>query len=152
MTHLGDPAVRHKILQRIATLNPASDRHWGRMTAHQMVCHLADSFRVPLGEKHASPASNVYKRTVMKWIALYAPMRWPQGVATRPELDQKTGGALPDDFLADRGDLIALIERFADPKRRTSWVAHPIFGEMCDREWLRWGYLHTDHHLRQFGA
>jgi len=30
-------------------------------------------------------------------------------------------------------------------------VAHPIFGRMSLWEWQRWGYLHTDHHLRQFG-
>jgi hypothetical protein len=29
--------------------------------------------------------------------------------------------------------------------------AHPIFGRMTEAEWMRWGYLHTDHHLRQFG-
>jgi hypothetical protein len=30
--------------------------------------------------------------------------------------------------------------------------AHPIFGPMSDAAWLRWGYLHMDHHLRQFGV
>jgi len=29
---------------------------------------------------------------------------------------------------------------------------HPIFGGMSERAWLRWAYLHTDHHLRQFGT
>ena len=29
---------------------------------------------------------------------------------------------------------------------------HPIFGRMSDGDWLRWGYLHMEHHLRQFGA
>jgi hypothetical protein len=29
---------------------------------------------------------------------------------------------------------------------------HPIFGAMSERAWLRWGYLHMDHHLRQFGV
>jgi len=27
-----------------------------------------------------------------------------------------------------------------------------MFPEMNEREWMRWGYLHADHHLRQFGA
>jgi hypothetical protein len=30
--------------------------------------------------------------------------------------------------------------------------AHPIFGPMSEAAWLRWGYLHADHHLRQFGG
>jgi hypothetical protein len=29
---------------------------------------------------------------------------------------------------------------------------HPIFGALSARDWLRWGYLHADHHLRQFGV
>ena len=29
---------------------------------------------------------------------------------------------------------------------------HPVFGPMTRGAWLRWGYLHTDHHLRQFGV
>jgi hypothetical protein len=26
-----------------------------------------------------------------------------------------------------------------------------MFGPMSERDWMRWGYLHADHHLRQFG-
>jgi hypothetical protein len=32
------------------------------------------------------------------------------------------------------------------------FARHPIFGELTEREWMRWGYLHTDHHFRQFGV
>jgi hypothetical protein len=30
--------------------------------------------------------------------------------------------------------------------------SHPLFGAMSAAAWLRWAYLHLDHHLRQFGA
>jgi hypothetical protein len=36
--------------------------------------------------------------------------------------------------------------------RRIEGKAHPLFGRMSDADWLRWAYLHADHHLRQFGA
>ncbi|HEV2663419.1 MAG TPA: DUF1569 domain-containing protein [Blastocatellia bacterium] len=29
---------------------------------------------------------------------------------------------------------------------------HPYFGAMSESQWMRWGYLHCDHHLRQFGV
>jgi len=29
---------------------------------------------------------------------------------------------------------------------------HPIFGPMSRSDWLRWAYLHMDHHLRQFNS
>ena len=37
-------------LERVKALRPHTARRWGRMTAHQMVCHLVDCNRVALGE------------------------------------------------------------------------------------------------------
>ena len=39
------PDARAEILRRIEALTPESERRWGRMTAHQMVCHLSDACR-----------------------------------------------------------------------------------------------------------
>ena len=122
------------------------------MNAHQMLCHVSDSFRVSMGRKKVSPATGLFQRTVMKWGALYLPLPWPKGVPTRPEVEQGNGGTPPADFTEDRAELVGLIEQFSAPNREFRGARHPIFGEMRDREWLRWGYLHADHHLRQFGA
>ena len=100
----------------------------------------------------ASPASGLLQRSLIKWVALYVPAPWPKGVPTRPEVEQGIGGTPPGDFRRDRIDLIFAIERFSGSNRQFQWAAHPIFGKMRDREWLRWGYLHVDHHLRQFGV
>ena len=105
-----------------------------------------------LGEKAVSPASGLLQRTVVKWIALYAPLRWPPGIPTRPEIDQHCGGTRPATFAADCRGLRALLERIAARPADGAWPAHPIFGRMSSAAWLRWAYLHTDHHLRQFGA
>ena len=45
------PTARAAILRRIEALTPESERGWGRMTAHQMVCHLSDACRAALGER-----------------------------------------------------------------------------------------------------
>jgi hypothetical protein len=37
------------------------------------------------------------------------------------------------------------------PSGRFEGIVHPIFGPMSAAAWMRWGYLHADHHLRQFG-
>ena len=115
-----------------------------------MVVHLSDAFLCPMGEKIASPAKPPIPRAVMKWGALYFPMKWPQGVPTRPEMEQGVGGTAPVEFSQDREKLVALIERFV--KKNFDWAEHPIFGEMSEKDWMRWGYLHCDHHLRQFGV
>lgn len=95
MTHLGNAAVRQAILNRLAALAPESPARWGRMNANQMVCHLADSYRAVIGEKPVSPATGILQRSVVKWIALYVPLPWPKGFATRPEMEQGIGGTPP---------------------------------------------------------
>ena len=45
------------------------------MSAHQMICHLADALFVASDEKTVTPATGLFQRTVIKWIALYAPLR-----------------------------------------------------------------------------
>jgi hypothetical protein len=122
------------------------------MSSHQMICHLSDACRLALGQKVASPATGLLQRTFVKWIALYGPMRWPPGIHTRPELDQQCAGRRPVDFAADVSDVAALLHQIAARRRDDRWPAHPIFGRMSGAAWLRWAYLHTDHHLRQFGA
>src|SRR5215471_20331504 len=116
-----NPSDKKSILERLNNVRPDSPRLWGRMTPHQMICHLSDSFKSKLGEKENSPANNLFTRTVVKWIALYAPMPWPHDVKTRPEMDQEIGGTPPDDFERDRRRLMALMERFVTPEKNVEY-------------------------------
>ena len=141
-----------EIVRRLRHVRPDSVRRWGRMSAHQMVCHLCDSFRMVSGEKPVSDASRLMQRTVIKWISLYAPLPWPPGIPTMPEVDQDRGGTKPIEFAADVAQCEALIERLTTDSTMCDGKRHPYFGRMSRAAWLRWGYLHTDHHLRQFGA
>jgi hypothetical protein len=143
---------RDEIFTRLRPLRPDSARRWGRMTAHQMVCHLSDSFAMLTGEKTASPASGPLQRTVVKWIALYVPLAWPAGIRTRPEVDQHVAGTPPAEFAGDLARLEARIAACCAASTRLEGRAHPIFGPLSRAAWLRWGYLHADHHLRQFGG
>jgi hypothetical protein len=116
-----------------------------------MVCHLSDACRVALGEKAVSRATGPLQRTLVKWAALYVPVSWPTGIPTRPEIDQYDGGTKPTQFAADVAELERLLRRIRD-KTDFDWPAHPVFARMSRGAWLRWAYLHADHHLRQFGA
>jgi len=153
MKTLAQDDTTAEILRRLHALDPASTARWGKMSAPQMVRHLIDSAGVAFGEVTVSDASSVLQRTLIKWIALYAPMRWPPAIKTRPEIDQALGhGSRPGDFKADVTELAMLTKRLAAHPIDAPWARHPIFGAMSHAEWLRWAYLHTDHHLRQFGA
>jgi hypothetical protein len=147
-----NPTDKKEIYERLSNLRPDGRRRWGKMTPHQMICHLSDSFKFTFGEKEISSISTPFTRTAVKWIALYAPLPWPRGVKTRPEMDQEIGGTPPDDFEGDRRRLITLIERFTAHAKDAKFCPHPFFGDMSEAEWMRWGYLHCNHHLRQFGA
>jgi hypothetical protein len=146
---LSDAACLNEILDRLKNVRPDSPRQWGKMSAHQMICHLNDSFLVAMGRKQASPAERPYG-PVMKWLALNMPMKWPQGVPTRPEIDQERCGTAPAGFAVDAQMVMALTQEFAHEPRSFTFASHPILGNMTKSEWMRWAYLHTDHHLRQF--
>jgi hypothetical protein len=148
MPSLEDPAVVDQLVTRLRKLHPERPRAWGKMTPHEMLCHLADSFQVGLDERQASPAETFLTRTLYKFIALRTSMAWPQGLETRPEVDPHAGGTKPEDFERDRARVIELLQRFL--LTSATYGRHPFFGVMTREEWLIWGYRHTDHHLRQF--
>ena len=152
MKTLARPGDKAEIVRRLRAVRADSTRRWGRMSAPQMVCHLSDAFRCVIGQRPVSHASSAFGRTVVKWFALYLPLPWPPGIRTRPEIDQLIGGTPPADFASDVADLEGLVELLTSPERGFAWSPHPLFGPMSDADWLRWGYLHMDHHLRQFGA
>lgn len=138
-----------ELRNRLGQVRPDSVRQWGTMTPHEMLCHLSDSFSMAIGDRPASPAETWLMRTVVKWIALHTAVPWPKGVQTRPEVDPKRQGTPPAEFERDRERVLAQLQRFVQPGTRC--CRHPLFGEMTRAEWLRWGYAHVDHHLRQFG-
>jgi Protein of unknown function (DUF1569) len=151
MKSLARERDKAEILRRLRTVRPDSVRRWGRMSAPQMICHLIDAMRMAMGNKPVTPATGLAQRTIIKGIALYAPLRWPAGIPTSPEIDQEIGGTVPTSFAADVAELEGLVALFAS-RRDATWPLHPVFGRMSETAWYRWAYLHTDHHLRQFGV
>src|SRR3954452_3850223 len=115
-----------EVLQRLRALRPDTARRWGRMTAHQMVCHLSDGYRLLTDERTAQLAPTPLPRPVMKYVALYVPLRWPRSVPTTPELDQDHGGTRPAAFDTDLSALGALIDRIVVERRgHLAGLVHP---------------------------
>ena len=104
--------ARAEILRRIEALTPESERTWGRMTAHQMVCHLSDACRAALGERRVPVIGTLWERTAIRWLAIHTNLKWPQGVRTVPEADQEIGGTRPTEFARDVNELRRLIQQF----------------------------------------
>jgi hypothetical protein len=149
MRSLAAPADYQLLSNRLAAVTPGDQSHWGQMNVHQMMCHLADAIRVPLGEKHVSERNSLFERTLMKWGAFWVPTSWPKNVPTCPELDQCRLGIPDGDFATLQADTLEQLIRLHNAN--VEGMRHPFLGSLTQTEWMRWGWLHTDHHLRQFG-
>ena len=115
-----------EILERLRALQPTSTRRWGRMSAHQMVCHVSDCCRMLTGQRTVAEApSRLLPRAIVRWIALYLPLRWPPGIHTSPELDQYGGGTRAVEFAADVAELAALLDEIATGPAQTQWPEAP---------------------------
>jgi uncharacterized protein DUF1569 len=53
-------------------------------------------------------------------------------------------------FVPNQERVISLLRQMAAPGQSFT-ATHPAFGPMTRTHWMRYAYLHTDHHLRQFG-
>jgi hypothetical protein len=152
MKSLSEPACRQELLARLALVGPDTPGRWGKMNASQMICHLNDCFLGVMGDRPMEVPGGFSFWPLLKWLSLYAPMKWPKGVPTRPEFDQHAGGGTPPaQFDLDKRNLLQSMEKFAGQPRSFTFRPHPMFKEMSEADWMRWGYLHVDHHLRQFG-
>ncbi len=141
-----------EILSRLERLSPSTPRLWGKMSAHQMICHLNDAFKLYSGLITVAQPGFPYPSKLLKWSCLFVPIQWPKGFKTPPEVDQHQGGTHPVEFEQDLSELRSLIHSFVKLPDNFAWPSHPYLGAMSASEWMRLGYLHTDHHLRQFGV
>ncbi len=139
------------LCERLASLTPTSVRLWGRMPVGGMLCHLGDAFDLVL--RNALPAAPApwAGRAIIRPVALHLPLRWMRNAPTVPEVQQGIGGTPPSDFAADRDRVLTAIPLFLQ-KSNLAGRPHPIMGPLTQWEWMRWAWLHTDHHLRQFSA
>ena len=139
-------------MRRLSTIHPQSRRQWGLMTAAQMICHLSDAFLIAMGERAVKDAKAPTARPVFKGMVLWFPMPWPHSVQTVPESDARRDGTPPMEMAADLARLLEVMDRFTRQPLGYALQSHLIFGRMTEADWMRWGYRHTDHHLKQFGA
>lgn len=148
---LANPGDRDQVLGRLSRLTPDRERRWGTMTPNEMLCHLSDAFRTALGELRPAPIPAMFglRGPVVKWVALSLPLPWPHGIKGPAEVDPKRNGNKPAEFAGDRERVQTMAMRLVD--EAGDETPHPMFGSMTRADWLRWGWLHMDHHLRQFG-
>jgi hypothetical protein len=112
-----------------------------------MVCHVRGAFRAAMCEIESSPIATPVAPSKLKAIALWTATEWKQNFWTIPALKRGAPAMRVGRFEADLAEGLAEMERFCQPDQVRG--DHAFFGPMSYDDWMRWGYLHTDHHLRQ---
>jgi hypothetical protein len=148
MKTMWESGRQQEIRDRVARLRPDARGAWGKLSAPGMVCHLADSLKMALGDFPVAPKHFPIRYPPLKQFIIYvAP--FPKSAPTAPELLARPPAA----WQTDLAELRALVDRFvARGAEATPWPEHPAFGKLSRRAWGVLTYRHMDHHLRQFGA
>jgi hypothetical protein len=152
MKTVADPAVLQSLVARLRRVRLDSPRRWGILTAHEMLCHLGDSTAMVLGSRPRKQPVPVQARPVRRVLGLWTPIPWPHGWPTNPALNPRAEGTRPAAFESDRARAIEGLEGIAAAAPAALTPAHGFFGTMSTRDWQRWAFRHTDHHLRQFDS
>ena len=138
---------RSNLQDRLMALGPGSSPRWGRLSAPQMICHLAESLRMASGDLVAAPKQLPIRFTPLKQLLIYC-VPIPKGAPTLPELLAREPAA----WEADVAEVRHLLDQLAARKPDGNWPDHPAFGRLHGRTWGVLVYRHMDHHLRQFGV
>jgi hypothetical protein len=143
--------VSDGIIERLSTLTPESERHWGKMDAAKMLAHCNVAYEcIYEPEKHPRPKfpiSLILKYVVAPFVVGDKPARKnsPTGPQFIIESDK--------DFDAERSRLIAYIEKTQQlGEAEFDGRESHSFGVLNKTQWSNMLYKHLDHHLTQFGA
>jgi uncharacterized protein DUF1569 len=147
MKSIWQDEARQELDVRVGKLAWDHPAAWGTFTAPKMVCHLADSLRMAMGDLKVANKNLPIRYPPLKQLIIYvAP--FPKGAPTAPELLARQ----PSEWANDIADVQALLARAASARTTDSWPEHPAFGRLSRRAWGVLIYRHMDHHLKQFGA
>jgi uncharacterized small protein (DUF1192 family) len=136
--------------ERMALLQPESERLWGKMTPAQMLAHCAATMEMAVGR--TLPPRRFVGR-------LFGPIAKKaiitDGKPFRRNSPSDKSLIIHDerDFEVERQRLCALLDQFqAGGPEGCTRHPHSFFGRLIPMEWATFMYIHLDHHLQQFGV
>jgi hypothetical protein len=143
---LSNARARQALLDRLERLVPEATPLWGRMTAPQMLAHLADWMLMARGELKTAAKNRALRYPPVKQLVIYW-LPFPKGVPTAPELISRE----PSEWAIERAAVRKHVQWFENLDPKAAWPEHPVFGKMTPKAWCVLAYRHMDHHFRQFG-
>ena len=149
MKNLFEASATSEVKERLARLQPDSQRQWGKMNPAQALAHCTAAMDLAMGKTTPSPRvfiGRLLGPLVKKSLLVKGePMR-------RNALTEKSLLVTDErDFAVERQLLRETIDRFVSGGPGIC-TKHPhfFFGPLTPVEWAALMYQHLDHHLRQF--
>ena len=147
MKSIWQDETRRELSDRVGAVAWDRRAEWGKFSAPKMVCHLADSLKMAMGDLKVPAKRLPFRYPPLKQFIIYlAP--FPRSAPTAPELLVRA----PREWANDIADVQDLLARAGSARTTATWPEHPAFGKLSKRAWGVLIYRHMDHHLRQFGA
>lgn len=144
--------LRNEYTRLLATIDPAVAPLWGKMNNHQVVEHMADSFRIANGKDPQdciAPPEQVEK--MQAFLMSDKPFREN---TPNPHMPDIPADVRYEDISDSLGELQGEINDFFDvfEQDRHKIITNPFFGDLDFEKWVQLLYKHSLHHLRQFGV
>ena len=146
-----DQPAREEVFSRIQKLTVESKGKWGRLSAPQMIRHLAEACRLAFDEIPIADQSTFFTRTLAKWIFLSnikPPGREKGKIKTLAEVDIVELKTTVAEMQIEKDNYKGLVERMVNTPELSK--KHPLFGKMSRKDWGLLTYAHADYHLTQF--
>lgn len=150
MKNIFNKEVTEELIQRVNTLDPNSQRLWGKMTVSQMLAHCNVTYEMAYEDIHPKP--NAVLKLVLKAFVKSGVVNeklYKKNLQTAPQFLVKED----KDFEAEKARLIAYLNKtqelgadYFEGKESHS------FGVLTAQQWNNMFYKHLDHHLSQFGV
>ncbi|HET7106324.1 MAG TPA: DUF1569 domain-containing protein [Candidatus Acidoferrum sp.] len=148
MKNLFEPAREQEVKERLARLQPDSQRQWGKMNPAQALAHCSAAIDMAMGK--VSPP-RIFIGRLLGRLAKRSVIR--NGEPIRGNAMTEKSCLITDerDFAVEKQRLRESIDRFVSggPAICTNHP-HFFFGPLTPVEWAALMYQHLDHHLRQF--
>jgi len=149
MKNLFEREAVDEMIARIDSLQPATQRQWGKMDVAQMMAHCFGALDM------ASGRLNLRRMLIGRVIGPFVKPIYTNGkpFSRSSPTDPKLVVSDQRDFLREHEQLKLKVRQFHDGgEAQCTRHPHPFFGDLTPQAWSRGMYKHLDHHLRQFGA
>jgi len=149
MRNLFELEAVDEVISRINTLQPETQRQWGKMDVAQMMAHCSGALDMASGR--LNPPRIFIGRLIGRLVKPIYTNEKP--LSRNSPTDPKLVVSDQRDFLREVEQLKRCVREFhegGEPK--CTRHPHPFFGALTPQAWSRGMYKHLDHHLRQFGA